>query len=360
MENKYNDINIKNVVTNATNSYNSGLLRARESAIKYSINIIVIIILVLITGLIDVTGEFSWASIWAKLISAEYWIQTGTRIVILSVALQSGINMFMDKTIDTDPALKKQQEIYIRKLRLKENDFGTWLIGIYNTTLKREAYIAYIDKKITRLDHHSKFNDKVLYSSVDKSNDDKKLRNRYCIRKNKLMQLKSDAYISEHLEYIKIKFTEVPVSDFESNITGNVALKKIDRVTHGNPGKTKAMRNVKGIGYMFLWSTLFGILGMETITLGDVVILNIILKLIGDMYLIINQIRLGISYTDTVVFKDYTMPLVVRNEILDEYVEWESTQEKSKTKTIMDKINAAAEKNINEQNDIDITLVPKI
>jgi len=135
------------------------------------------------------------------------------------------------------------------------------------------------------------------------------------------MQLKSDAYISEHLEYIKIKFTEVPVSDFESNITGNVALKKIDRVTHGNPGKTKAMRNVKGIGYMFLWSTLFGILGMETITLGDVVILNIILKLIGDMYLIINQIRLGISYTDTVVFKDYTMPLVVRNEILDEYVE---------------------------------------
>jgi len=340
---KYNaDLDIYNAVSGAEHTYNNIMLKAKISGKKHALSIIILIAALAFTGLVDIGGVGINLALFT---TSSYYIRLATRLLILVVSFNIGINLNLDKLIETSPEIKKQQELYERKSKIKENDFDTWLTDIYNTKKRKNAYILSIKAKITKLVKSASFEDKVLYNKPGL--EEEKAKNKYCIQHDKLNYLITEEYMAANLEFIEVKFNEIPASDFESNITGDIVLDGDMGSTHGNPTHTKAVRTLKGSKNMIMWSILFGLLVLPSIA--DLfgswdAILNLVLQLSVDSFLICKQVFYGISFTDTVVAKDYILPLANRNKVLDEYIAYKVDQPTSNATIVLNSIKEATNK----------------
>lgn len=300
----------------------SGLVSSkREFIIKQFVNSVLLFVILLIFGCLDFAtlkfhGEY--------LISISYWGQTATRAVAGICAFNIGINILLDNEIKKSAELEKNLSTYNRLIKQKDTDFEYFVTKVFNPKLKVQAYKNWVSRKIYRLNKWSRRKDRLLYSSDLPENQHLKKKNRYCIKRAELEELKSDSYINKNINSLNVRYTEVDPAVFELEINGATKSNKV--VVSGNINVGRAKETATVLLSMVLISML-----TTSFTLGAdkqefennmVAFWHYCLKAMEDLGVVCWQFFNGIMRTRKVVSDNLTRPYANRNYVLQEYVNW--------------------------------------
>ena len=300
----------------------AGLISSkREFLIKQAANSMLLFIILLVFGCLDfATLEFHGE----YLVTASYWGTIGTKLIAAICAFNVGINMMLENEIKRSEELSRNIDNYNKLIKLKDTDFEYFVIHVFNKKLKIATYKSYINKKIYWLNKFSKRRDRLLYSSELEENQDKKLTNKYCIKRKELEDLKSDEYIEKNIDNIIVKFHEVDPAIFELEINGAQKTNGV-KVTGSIPvGRVKESSTV-------IWSMLaismlttsFGLTASkEEFENNMVAFWRYCLKAVEDTGIVLWQFFNGTLRARSIVSSQLTKPYASRNAVLQDYVNW--------------------------------------
>lgn len=293
----------------------------REFIIKQTANSILLFIILIVFGCLDFAtltfhGEY--------LLTASYWGTIGTKMIAAICALNIGINMMLDNEIKKSEELSRNIDTYNKLIKLKDTDFEYFVTRVFNPKLKRRAYISDINHKIYWLNKFSRRKDRLLYSSDLPENQDKKLKNLYCIKRKELEDLKSDDYINKNLDNIVVKCNEVDPAVFELEINGdqkNNGLKVTGNITVGRIKESSTI--ILSMLLLSMLTTSFGLTASkEEFENNMIAFWHYCLKAVEDVGVVLWQFFNGTLRARRIVSSQLTKPYAGRNAVLQDYVNW--------------------------------------
>lgn len=318
----------------------AGLISSkREFLVKQAANSVLLFIILLVFGCLDfATLEFHGE----YLATASYWGTISTKLIAAICAFNVGINMMLENEIKKSEELSRNIDNYNKLIKLKDTDFEYFVIYVFNRKLKIEAYKNKINRQIYLLNRFSKRRDRLLYSSDLPESQEKKLNNKYCIKRKELEELKSDTYINKNLDNIIVKYHEVDPSIFELEINGAQKTNGI-KVTGSIPvGRVKESSTI--VWSMLLISMLTTSFGLtaskEEFASNMVAFWHYFLKAAEDTAIVLWQFVNGTLRARSIVSSQLTKPYAGRNLVLQEYINWRSE---------INAKNSAAYKELNEE-----------
>ena len=299
-----------------------GLISSKkEFLIKQVANSILLFIILLVFGCLDFAtlqfhGEY--------LLTASYWGTIGTKLIAAICAFNVGINVMLENEIKKSEELERNKKDYEKLIHLKDTDFEYFVTRVFNPKLKIAAYKNYINHKIYLLNKFSRRRDRLLYSSELPENQEKKLKNRYCIKRKQLEELKSDEYIEKNIDNIIIKYHEVDPAVFELEINGAQKANNI-KVTGSLPiGRIKESSTI--VWFMLAFSMLttsFGLTASKEEFQNNVIAFwHYCLKAVEDIGIVLWQFINGSLRARFIVSGQLTKPYAGRNRVLKEYINW--------------------------------------
>lgn len=316
---------------------------ANTNKAKLGKDIVSGILLVIIFGLF---GCFDFVSLSFKfeyLMQVSYWTRTITKAIAGICAYHIGINFSWDREIEKDMQLEEQSRKYDRLIKLKDQKtFNTYVVEVLNPQEKRKAYIAKINKKIYWLNRFARHKDKLLYSSDDEKDNEKKLKNRYCIKRTELEKLKSDEYIEKNFNSLDVKYNYIDPIIFDLEIDGKSSYKGYK--VKGSVAVGKARRTTTTFASMILVSMFITSIGIgansEEFEKQLQSFWYWLLTTFSDVGIIIWKVIQGFFASRKIIAEEITLPITHRNQILEKYIEWCAVNniEISKAKQIYDKI----------------------
>lgn len=293
----------------------------REFIIKQAANSVLLFIILLVFGCLDfATLEFHGE----YLATASYWGTIGTKLIAAICAFNVGINMMLENEIKKSEELHRNIEIYNKLIPLKDTDFEYFVVHVFNVKLKIAAYKSHINKKIYYLNKFSRRKDRLLYSSELPENQEKKLVNRYCIKRKELEELKSDEYIEKNIDNIIVKYHEVDPAIFELEINGAQKSNGV-KVTGSIPvGRVKESSTVvMAMLLISMLTTSFGLTASkEEFANNMIAFWHYFLKAAEDTAIVLWQFINGTLRARNIVSSQLTKPYAGRNLVLQEYVNW--------------------------------------
>lgn len=300
----------------------AGLISSkREFLIKQAANSVLLFVILLVFGCLDFAtlkfhGEY--------LATASYWGTIGTKLIAAICAFNVGINMMLENEIKKSEELARNIENYNKLIKLKDTDFEYYVVYVFNKKLKINAYKSKINHKIYMLNKFSRRRDRLLYSSELPENQEKKLKNKYCIKRKELEDLKSDEFIEKNLENIIVRFHEVDPSIFELEINGAQKSTGV-KITGSIPvGRVKESSTV--IMSMLLISMITTSFGLEAskeeFANNMVAFWHYLLKAVEDTAIVLWQFINGTLRARSIVSSQLTKPYASRNLVLQEYINW--------------------------------------
>lgn len=293
----------------------------REFIIKQTANSILLFIILIVFGCLDFAtltfhGEY--------LLTASYWGTIGTKMIAAICALNIGINMMLDNEIKKSEELSRNIDTYNKLIKLKDTDFEYFVTRVFNPKLKRRAYISDINHKIYWLNKFSRRKDRLLYSSDLPENQDKKLKNLYCIKRKELEDLKSEDYINKNLDNIVVKCNEVDPAVFELEINGdqkNNGLKVTGNITVGRIKESSTI--ILSMLLLSMLTTSFGLTASkEQFENQMIAFWHYCLKAVEDVGVVLWQFFNGTLRARRIVSSQLTKPYAGRNAVLQDYVNW--------------------------------------
>jgi len=261
---------------------------------------------------IDISALASW----------KYWTSVITKTVAGSIAFNIGINLLMDKEIEKDEELKKQTRKYKELNEKKDEDmFNSYVVEVFNRDEKKKAYKAKINKKIYWLNKLSRNKDKLLYAS---KNEQEKAKNRYCIKRKELEELKTDEYIDKNIDNIIVKYNEVDPILFELEIDGGNTYRGVKVKGNANIGRTRLTSGVVGGMVIFSMITTSIILAPDQQQFESQVLAfwHYVLVCCEDVGVVLWQSFRGMLSARKLVSQEFTEPFVGRNYVLSKYFIW--------------------------------------
>lgn len=309
----------------------------REFIIKQAANSVLLFIILLVFGCLDfATLEFHGE----YLATASYWGTIGTKLIAAICAFNVGINMMLENEIKKSEELSRNIENYRKLIKLKDTDFEYFVVYIFNVRLKIEAYKSLLNRKIYRLNKFSRRRDRLLYSSELPESQEKKLKNRYCIKRKELEELKSDEYINKNIDNIIVKYKEVDPAIFELEINGAQKTNGV-KVTGSVPaGRIKESSTI--VWSMLLVSMLTTSFGLtaskEEFANNMIAFWHYCLKALEDTAIVLWQFFNGTLRARNIVSSQLTKPYAGRNLVLQEYVNWRS-ETQAKNSPAYDELN---------------------
>ena len=322
----------------------------REKISKDLINGFLLLIIFAIFGCFDFISlkfEFSY------LITVSYWTRTISKAIAGVCACNIGINLSWDREIEKDEELKRQSEKYITLSKLKDQvSFNYFVVNFYNVREKKKAYVDFINRKIYRLNKHARNKDKLLYtahSEIDLKQeelDDMRKHNRYCKKLAELEQLRTEEYINANIDNLFVKYKPIDPIIFELEL--DCKGRYHNKVVSGSVQSGKVKKTSSVFVSMLCVSMALTSIAMDT----SATILQqqlrsfwyYLLTCCEDVGVVLWQMFRGLLSSRNIISKEMTLPLVNRNEILTEYVEWSAKEEnkeickKSKTMIILEQI----------------------
>ena len=198
-------------------------------------------------------------------------------------------------------------------------------VKIFNAREKKKAYITQINRKIYRLNKLSRARDRLLYSSELPENQEAKKKNRYCIKRQELEDLKKDEFIDKNLESLKVHYFLVDATVFELEIDGSAIIHGVKTRGNINLGKVKASTNViLGMVGFSMFLTAIGLeLNQEQFANQMVRFWHYLLKCVTDVGIVLWQTYRGMLNTRKIISQELTQPYVGRNKVLKEYYKWQ-------------------------------------
>jgi hypothetical protein len=239
-------------------------------------------------------------------------------------ALNIGINMMLDNEIKKSEALQRNINLYDRLIVKKDTDFEYYVTRVYNPQLKAKTYRSKINHEIYLLNRFSRKKDRLLYSSELPEMQAKKKKNRYCIKRAQLEELKSDAYIEKNLDSIAVKYYEVDPAVFELEINGaqkSNGVKVTGNITLGRARESSTI--IMSMLLISMMTTSFGLaVSKEEFENNVIAFWHYCLKAVEDVGVVLWQFFNGTIRTRKIVSKELTQPYAGRNEVLQAYINW--------------------------------------
>lgn len=343
---------VDNVIDSGRNAVSKFLSYAdtnRQKLTKVAIDFVLLLIIFAVFGCFDfLTLTFKFET----LATAKFWSKVIAKAIAGSIcAYNLGINFVWDRDIEKDKILDENAKKYERLLKLKDDKtFNYFVINVFNKEEKKRAYISQINAKIYKLNLISSKKDKLLYSSDNESDKELKKTNKYCIKRQELEDLKAEDYINKNIDSIDIKYNEVDPQVFSMEITGQPNYKGTK--TKGNISRGKILSTSNGLLSMLLCTMFITIIGLDAnqqqFESQMVAFWHYVLSMAEDVGIIAWQVLRGIWESPKLISQEITQPLVGRNKVLTEYVEWcaENKIESSKAHTIYQKILESEERKV--------------
>lgn len=296
----------------------------KEQIGKQIINGILLFIILLVFGCLDfATLKFHIE----YLLEISYWAAVFSKTVAGVCAFNIGINLLWDTELKKDLILAENIKLYQKLYAYKQSDFEYFVVRVYNPQEKTKAYISQINRKIFLLNKFSRKRDRLLYSSELPERQEEKLKNRYCIKRQELEDLKSPEFIKKNLDSLNVKYYEVDATTFELEVDGSVAIRGVKTVGSVGLGKAKASANVVlGMVGFSMFITAIGLeLNAEEFVSNVEAFWHYCLKCATDVGIILWQTMRGMFKTRKIISAELTQPYVGRNKVLTEYLEWKLT-----------------------------------
>ena len=293
----------------------------REFIIKQAANSVLLFVILIVFGCLDfATLTFHGEN----LLTASYWGTIGTKMVAAICALNIGINMMLENEIKKSVELSRNIEEYNKLIDKKDTDFEYFVTRVFNPALKKKAYLYLMNRKVYILNKFSRRRDRLLYSSDLPENQEKKLKNRYCIKRKELEDLMSKEYIDKNIDSLVVRYNEVDPAIFELEING--AQKSAGIKTTGNliVGRAKESSTIILSMLMISMLTTSFALGAskEEFESQMVRFWHYCLKAVEDTGVVLWQFFNGTLRARKIVSKELTQPYAGRNEVLRAYVNW--------------------------------------
>ena len=318
MESPFNKVSqISDTISSAVSTVQS----KKEFIGKQIINAVLLFIILLVFGCLD----FATLTVHLEyLLEASYWATVFSKMIAGVCAYNIGINLMWDTELRKAQQLAENIELYNKLIKYKQNDFEYFVVHIYNPKEKTKAYISQINRKIYWLNRISRDKDQLLYSSDLPERQEEKKKNKYCIRRKQLEELKSEDYIKKNLDSLKVKYYEVNAASFELEIDGSTVVRGVKTVGNVGLGKARASAQVVlGMLGFSMFITSVGLeLNAEQFEDQMLAFWHYLLKCATDVGIILWQTFRGMLQTRKIISRELTQPYVGRNAVLTEYLEW--------------------------------------
>ena len=316
-------------VIDKTHNLTTYINSKRDKISKIIINAVLLFIIFAIFGCFDFvnfTIDIGQLGNW------KYWTQVFTKTTGGAIAFNIGINLLFDTEIEKDLTLAEQRAKY-ENLNAKKDQtsFNYYVVNVFNKEEKKKAYIDKINRKIYWLNKFAKNKDKLLYST---DNEQEKAKNRYCIKRKELEELKTDEYIDKNIDILVVKYTAVDPIIFELEIDGSRSKRGVKTKGDVNVGRARLTSGV--------------ILGMVMVSM---VITSIVLapdqdefasqmvrfghyvaSCCADTGIILWQTFRGMINARKLVSQELTEPYAGRNKVLESYYQWVIDTDQAPTK----------------------------
>lgn len=320
------------IVERATSRIVSYASNNKDKVLKTFINSLLLIVIFAMFGCFDfLTLTFHFEN----LLTSSFWAKVLSKTIAGMCAYNIGINLIWDREIEKDTELEENAKKYEELSKLKEpKSFEKFVVEVFNRKEKKKAYISQINHKIYRLNKISKAKDKLLYSSDLEGSDELRKKNRYCIKRKQLEELKNDEFIEKNIDTIKVRYMQVEPQVFYMELDGKAIVRGVK--TKGNIGVGRTISTANVLLGMVGCSMLITILGFEANS--EILKKNVwamLLVIFADIGTIAWQIIRGLSSARKIISSEITQPLIGRNQVLSEYSEWCITSNIEKTKSYL-------------------------
>lgn len=330
MTNPFESISRANdVISNAV----SVMATKKERIIKSFVNAFLLVVIFAVFGVLD----FATLTLHLEQLgNPDFWGSVFTKVVGGVCAYNIGMNIMWDTELKKDKILEESIKYYNRLIKYKRMDFQHFVDKVFNPKLKRLAYINHINKQINILNRFSRRKDKLLYSSdipkgienyddLVKELEERKAKNRYCIKRKELEDLKSDDYIRKNIGNINVKFPMIDASLFDLEIDGAEPTSKIKIKGNVNVGKLRnSISVIFGMVIFSMFITSFRLeLSKEQFASQMEAFWHYFLKCVEDVGVILWQTIRGMFSCRRIISSELTQPYVGRNKVLEAYYRWQ-------------------------------------
>lgn len=316
--------NLSDRITRFENALDGAISLAaskKEFIGKQIVNAFLLFIILLVFGCLDFAKlEFHFE----YLADVNYWITVGTKTIAGICAFNIGINIMWEIEIRKDKILAKAIDLYNRVIVYKKIDFEYFIVRVYNPAEKKKAYISQINKQIHSLNKFSRRKDRLLYSSDLPERQEEKLKNRYCIKRKQLEDLKNPEFIEKNLDSLKVKYSEIDPAVFDLEIDGTQTYhgKKVKGNVGGAKAKATSSMVLGMVGFSMLMTSIGLTVNQEQLEGQMVAFANYLLKCCEDVGIVLWQALRGMLKARGIISSEFTKPFIDRNAILRSYYTW--------------------------------------
>ena len=299
----------------------------KEYWTKQIINTVLLFIILLVFGCLDFA---KLAFHFERLAQLSYWGTVLSKTIAGVCAFNIGINLMWEVELRKDTILLKAIELYNHLIKYKVDDFEYFVTHVYNPREKKKAYISQINRKIYRLNRFSRAKDRLLYSSDLEERQVEKQKNKYCIIRQQLEDMKKPEFIDKNLESLKVNYYMVDATVFDLEIDGSAAIHGVKTRGNINAGKVKASTNViiGMVGFSMFLTAIALELNQEEFANQMVRFWHYLMKCVTDVGIVLWQTYRGMLNTRKIISSELTQPYVGRNKVLKEYYKWRFEQGK--------------------------------
>lgn len=309
---------------------------------KQVVNGVLLFIILLVFGCLDFVNLQMHLEYLATI---SYWSTIFSKVVAGVCAFNIGINIMWETELKKDQILAEAILLYEKLMKYKQVDFDYFVVKIFNPKEKKTAYISQINRKIYWLNKISRAKDRLLYSSevpdgvenYDKlvlELEEKKKKNKYCVRRQRLEDLKKPDFIEKNLDSLKVNYHEVDPAVFELEVDGSSKYRGLKTVGNVTTGKVRASSNVVigMLGVSMFITALTLDINQEQFEDQMVAFFHYLLKCVEDVGIVLWQFLRGMLKTRSIISGELTQVYVGRNKVLTEYLEWRLTTKQPNSK----------------------------
>lgn len=308
----------------------------KETLIRNLISVIIIILVFIVEGCWNFL-TFKWD--FKRLCDATFWLDICIHLILLMLIRSMALNIFQNIARDKNTDLLFEKEKNKSLMKLKDNDFSSWVMTIKNKEIKIEFWKKKINRKLLKLEKFSRRKDKILYESRDEADNYAKENNKYCIKKRNLLSMLEDDWIEKNLNVLPIKnYPKIDPTIF--NLPVAAYEKENNKYQINSKIKSAIAYTFLTSGCMLLFSKVLQN-SLEKFLLNEIVILNVIIDMLLDVIFITWQFINGIMDSFRIIKNEELVPYINRNRILEEYIYYKSPNDKSKVKQMLDIIDSS-------------------
>lgn len=240
----------------------------------------------------------------------DFYIRIAYRILLIILVYQSVVNLLYDRQLNSK-RVQDARKKYIAAVKMKDISFKDFLKE-YNYTLKAEAWMDKIDKKINKLNRKMENGKNVA---------------KYSKRVEYLESLKTPEYIAKNWAYLSCSWKQVFVGDF----TIEDAISNHEKRTRSEFNKDVFVFSARKISVYLLMSLALGLVAVN-IAIDGVHSAEFWFNMIADVILVVMRATDAGLNVPTLIDYNFTNVYLYKVEVMEQYVEWCSTHQIKESK----------------------------